>query len=59
MFFSEIDIDFATYADDTTSYNSDLLMEKVIETQEKNAEELLQWFCNNFHKANSKKFKQF
>ena len=33
MFFSEISIDFANYADDTTTYTCDLQMEKVIEIQ--------------------------
>ena len=34
MLFSEIEIDFANYADDTTSYTCNLQMEKVIETLE-------------------------
>ena len=52
MFFSEIKIHFANYADGTTSYTCNLQMDTVIETLDKNAEKLFQWFYNKFIKAN-------
>ena len=62
MFFSEIEIDIeidlANYVENTTPYNCDFQMEKVIWTlkkKKKNAEKLFQWFCNNFLKANHEK----
>ena len=53
MFFSEIEIDFANYADDTTPYN--LKKEKVVASLGQNAGKLFQWFYNNFLKVNPEK----
>ena len=52
MFFSEIKKGFADYAHDTAIYNCHLQMEKIMETLEKNAQKLFQWFYN---KANPEK----
>ena len=52
MFFDDIDIDLANYADDTTPYAYDLELDKVIESLEKNINKLFHWFLDNFLKAN-------
>ena len=55
MFFDDIDIDLASYADDTTPYAYDLENEKVIKSFEKNINQLFDWFSDNFLKANPNK----
>ena len=46
MFFTEIEMDFANYTDDTTPHTCSHQIEKVIKLLEKkNAENLFQWFC--------------
>ena len=55
LFFDDIDIDLANYADDTTPYAYDLERDKVIKSLEKNIDELFDWFSNNFLKANPNK----
>ena len=55
MFFDDIDIDLANYADDTTQYAYDLELDKVIKALEKNIDKLFDWFSDNFLKANSDK----
>ena len=55
MFFDDIDIDLANYADDTTPYAYDLELDKVIESLEKNIDKLFHWFSDNFLKANPDK----
>ena len=52
MFFDDIDIDLANYADDTTPYAYDLQNDKVIKLLEKNINKFLDWFSDNFLKAN-------
>ena len=52
LFFDDIDIDLANYADDTTPYAYDLELDKVIESLEKNIDKLFHWFSDNFLKAN-------
>ena len=56
MFFSEIKTHFANYADGTTSYTCDLQIDTVIETLDKNAEKLFQWFYNKFLMANPENY---
>ena len=55
LFFDDIDIDLANYADDTTPYAYDLELDKVIESLEKNIDKLFDWFSDNFLKANPDK----
>ena len=55
LFFDDIDIDLANYADDTTPYDYDLELDKVIESLEKNIDKLFHWFSDNFLKANPDK----
>ena len=55
LFFDDIDIDLANYADDTTPYTYDLELDKVIESLEKNINKLFHWFLDNFLKANPDK----
>ena len=55
MFFDDIDIDLANYADDTTPYAYDLENEKVIKLLEKNINNLFGWFSDNFLNANPNK----
>ena len=55
LFFDDIDIDLANYADDTTPYAYDLELDKVIESLEKNIDKLFHWFSDNFLKANPDK----
>ena len=55
MFFDDIDIDLANYADDTTPYAYDLENEKVIKLLEKNINNLFDWFSDNFLNANPNK----
>ena len=52
LFFDDIHIDLANYADDTTPYAYDLELDKVIESLEKNIDKLFHWFSDNFLKAN-------
>ena len=49
------DIDFASYADDTTIYTVKENKESVINTLEASSPPLFTWFNNNFMKANSDK----
>ena len=51
LFFDDIDIYLANYADDTTPYTYDLELDKVIESLEKNNDKLFDWFSDNFLKA--------
>ena len=51
MFFDDIDIDLANYADDTTPYAYDLEREKVIKSLEKNIHKLFKWFSDKFLKG--------
>ena len=51
LFFDDIDIDLANYADDTTPYAYGLENEKVIKFLEKNINKLFDWFSDNFLKA--------
>ena len=55
LFFDDIDIDLANYADDMTPYAYDLELDKVIESLEKNIDKLFHWFSDNFLKANPDK----
>ena len=55
MFFDDIDIDLANYANDTIAYAYDLELGKVIESLEKNIDKLFHWFSDNFLKANPDK----
>ena len=55
MFFDDIDIDIANYADDTAPYAYDVELDKVVESLEKNIDKLFHWFLDNFLKANSDK----
>ena len=55
LFFDDIDIDLANYADDTTPYAYDLELDKVIESLEKNIDKLFHWFSDNVLKANPDK----
>ena len=48
MFFDDIDLGLANYADDTNQYADDLENEKVIELLEKNINKLFDWFSDNF-----------
>ena len=50
-----MDIDIASYADDTTPYAYDLELDKVIKSLEKNIDKLFDWFSDNFLKANPNK----
>ena len=56
LFFDDIDIDLANYADDMTPYAYDLELDKVIESLEKNIDKLFHWFSDNFLKANPDKY---
>ena len=55
LFFDDINIDLANYADHTTPYAYDLELDKVIESLEKNIDKLFHWFSDNFLKANPDK----
>ena len=55
MFFDDIDIDLANYADDTTPYAYDLELDKVIKSLEKNIHKFFDLFSDNFLKANPDK----
>ena len=48
LFFDDIDLGLANYADDTNQYAYDLENEKVIELLEKNINKLFDWFSDNF-----------
>ena len=56
MFFDDIDIDLANYADHTTPYVYDLELDKVIKSLEKNIDKLFDWFSDNILKANPDKY---
>ena len=47
LFFDDIDLGLANYADDTNQYAYDLENEKVIELLEKNINKLFDWFSDN------------
>ena len=55
LLFDDIDIDLASYADDTTPYAYDLENEKVIKLLEKNINKFFDWLSDNFLKANPDK----
>ena len=55
MSFDDIDIDIANYAGDTASYAYDVELDKVVESLEKNIDQLFHWFLDNFLKANPDK----
>ena len=55
MLFDDIDIDLASYADDTTPYAYDLENEKVIKLLETNINKFFDWLSDNFLKANPDK----
>ena len=55
LFFDDIDIDLANYADDTTPYAYDLENEKVIKLLLRNINKLFDWFADNFLKTNPDK----
>ena len=44
LFFDDIDIDLANYADHTTPYVYDLELDKVIKSLEKTIDKLFDWF---------------
>ena len=48
LFFDDIDIDLANYADDTTPYAYDLERDKVIKSLEKIIHKLFNWFQITF-----------
>ena len=50
--FNDVNIDLASYADDTTPYACDLERDEVIKSLEKNIDKLFSWFSDNFLKAN-------
>ena len=52
LFFDNIDIDIANYADDTSPYAYDLELDKVNKSLEKNIDKFFDWFSDNFLKAN-------
>ena len=51
LFFDDIDIDPANYANDTSPYAYDLENEKVIKLLEKNIDQVFAWFSDNFFKS--------
>ena len=55
LFFDDIDIDLANYADDTIPHAYDLEYDKVITSFEKNIDKLFDWFSHNFLIANPDK----
>ena len=55
LFFDDIHVDLAKYADDVTPYAYDLELDKVIESLKKNIDKLFHWFSDNFLKANPNK----
>ena len=48
LFFDEIDIDLANYADGRIPYVYDLENEKKIDLIEKNIDKFFDWFSDNF-----------
>ena len=52
LFFDDIDLDLANYADDMTPYAYDLQKEKIIKLLEKNIDKLFDWFSDNILKGN-------
>ena len=48
LFFDEIDIDLANYADSRIPYVYDLENEKKIDLIEKNIDKFFDWFSDNF-----------
>ena len=57
MLFDDINIDIENYADDTISYPYQIENEKIIRLPEKNINKFLDWFSDNFSKANPNKCK--
>ena len=55
MFFDIIEIDIANYADDTTPYALNLKLENIVKLLEENADNLFDWFSNNYLKENPDK----
>ena len=55
LFFDDIDIYLASYANDTTPYAYDLERDEVIKSLEKNIDKFFDWFSDNLLKANSDK----
>ena len=55
LFFEDIDIDLANYADEMTPYAYNLENEKVTKLLEKNTNKFFGWFSDNFLKANPDK----
>ena len=49
------DIDFSSYADDNTIYDSGNSIDEVISSLQVSAEKLFQWFSNNQMKGNTEK----
>ena len=59
LFYDDIDIDLANFADDTASYAYDLERDKVIKSLEKNIDKLFDWILDNCLKANPGKCQLF
>ena len=55
LFFDDINMDFANYADGTTPYAYDFKLGTVIESLEKTFNKLFHWFSDNFLKTNPDK----
>ena len=55
LFYLNYDLDFASYADDTTSYNCGQDLSSIINVQEPNVNTLFNWFRQNGLIANSGK----
>ena len=55
LFFITNETEFATYADDNTSYTSDQNIDDVMRTLENDSVRLFKWFSNNQTKANKDK----
>ena len=55
LFFGNIQIDIANYADDTTPYAYDFQAKTVISALEENVNNLFDWFSDNYMKANADK----
>ena len=55
LFFDDIDIDLANFADDTIPYAYDIANGKAVKLIEKNINKLFDWFSDNFLKANPDK----
>ena len=55
MFYDTDDCDIASYADDNTHYASSSNLDALINKPEESINSLLQWFRNNYMKANADK----